>query len=364
MFKEFSDPLYGSIRAFSHELKLIDTPTFQRLRYIKQLGVTYLVFPSAQHTRFEHSLGTMELADRMYRGFGLKDERELQLVRLAGLLHDVGHPPFSHTTEVLLGDRSHEDVGRRKILEGEIYHILRREGFSDEEIKLVCHMAFGKDSVVGGELGADRMDYLMRDAYFCGTSYGFFDRDRILNHLVLLEGKKAVRKSALRAVESFFLGRYFMYLQVYFHRVVRILNIHLLDLLKELIKAGDLNKEDLENLTDAHLLTLILKDPNRPSVRRLFNREHYREVVSTEDEDYFEAVKKRLLERYPEEKLRFDIAHKKPLDHNLWIEDEGKCRSLTELSYLVSHLRDIKIMRVYADPSIKNDVEEFIKKIL
>jgi HD superfamily phosphohydrolase len=228
MFKDISDPIYQFIRLYPKELKVIDSFVFQRLRYVKQLGVAHMVFPSAQHTRFEHSLRVMNLAGEMSVSLGYKDQRLFEIVRLAGLLHDVGHPPFSHTTEVLLGDKSHEHIGKELVL-GEVGEELKSLGFSQEDVELLARLAFKepKDEeerslshIITGEPGADRMAYLRRDAYFCGTSYGFFDYRRILNHLERQNGKKCVNKSALRTLESFFLGRFFMYVQVYFHKVV------------------------------------------------------------------------------------------------------------------------------------------------
>ena len=124
MFKEFSDPIHQLIKSDPCETRIINSFPLQRLRFIKQLGITYLVFPSAQHSRFEHSLGTMELAGRIFKSLGLKDGRFYSLFRLAGLLHDVGHAPFSHTTEVLLGDKSHESIGEKVIFEEGVADIL------------------------------------------------------------------------------------------------------------------------------------------------------------------------------------------------------------------------------------------------
>ncbi|RME13324.1 MAG: HD domain-containing protein, partial [Aquificota bacterium] len=163
MFKEFSDPIHQLIKAYDCELKVIDSFPLQRLRFINQLGIAYLVFPSAQHSRFEHSLGTMELAGRIFESLGLRDKRLYQLVRLAGLLHDVGHTPFSHTTEVLLGDKSHESIGERVVYEEGILDTLRNCGYSYEDIELIVELAFKKGGnlpkIITGEFGADRMDY-------------------------------------------------------------------------------------------------------------------------------------------------------------------------------------------------------------
>ncbi|MFN3814473.1 MAG: HD domain-containing protein [Aquificaceae bacterium] len=370
MFKDFSDPIHGFIRAQEKELKLIDSLYIQRLRYVKQLGVAYLVFPSAHHTRFEHSLGVMELTKRMCKNLGLRDKRMLQIVSLAALLHDIGHPPFSHTTEVLLGDRGHEAIGYRMVLEGQVGDLLKREGFSKDEIEIVARLAFkawkGEEerflsSIVTGEFGTDRLDYLRRDAYFCGTSYGFFDYERLLTNIALVESRKVVNISALKALESFVLGRYFMYSQVYFHKVVRILNIHLLEMVERFFgKDYFQDTSSLLKLTDGDILSIALQYPEDTYVRRLINREHFREVFSSKEEKEFKYIKGELLQRYSPDLLRFDLAEKNVLDEDIYLSKNGHLVNLKEVSDIVSNLKDIKIYRVYADRSIWKDAISFL----
>ncbi len=367
MFKEFSDPIHQLIKAYDCEITLIDSFPLQRLRFISQLGIAYLVFPSAQHSRFEHSLGTMELAGRIYQSLGLGDEKLYRLVRLAGLLHDIGHTPFSHTTEVLLGDKSHESIGERVLYEEGIADTLIRCGYSQEEIELLVELAFKKGEsfpkIITGEFGADRMDYLRRDAYFCGTSYGFFDYSRLLENMLLVEGKKCLHISALRALESFILGRYFMYSQVYFHKVVRILNIHLEEVVQDFVERGLLSPEDLHRKTDQHILHLMLDRHMEEKVRRVLGREHFRQVFSTSSKELFEFVKERLLERYEGDILRFDQAKKRVLDEDIGLWDGYDLLSLKEVSHLVSSLRDIEIYRIYAHPDYKDEVREYARKL-
>ncbi len=371
MFKDLSDPIYGFVRVEDHELKVIDAILFQRLRYIRQLGVAYLVFPSAQHTRFEHSVGVMELSTRIYNSLGFKDDRLMRVVRLAGLLHDIGHPPFSHTTEVLLGSRGHEDIGY-KVIMGQVGDMLKKEGFSWEEVQLIAKLAFKKaqddsekllSDIITGEFGADRMDYLRRDAYFCGTSYGFFDYERLLNHIELVEGKKTVNLSALRALESFILGRYFMYLQVYFHKVVRILNIHLLEMIERFFGSDYfLNTEKLMTLTDGDILSVALKYPQDIHVKRLMGREHFREVFHTNSKEEFERAKEDLLAVYDPQLVRFDSVSKKVLDEDIFVSEKGKVFPLKEVSEIFSSLKDIEIHRIYAERSLKDDIKSYLAK--
>ncbi|MCS7262244.1 MAG: HD domain-containing protein [Aquificaceae bacterium] len=367
MFKEFSDPIHQLIKADPCETKVINSFPFQRLRFISQLGIAYMVFPSAQHSRFEHSLGTMELAGRIFDRLGLRDERLYRIVRLAGLLHDIGHTPFSHTTEILLGDRSHELIGERVLFEEGIADLLVDCGFTQEEIELLVSLAFGKEGsfpkVITGEFGADRMDYLRRDAYFCGTSYGFFDYTRLLENIFMVEGKKCVHTSAVRSLESFIVGRYFMYSQVYFHKVVRILNVHLKELVQSFMEQGLLDPESFHRSTDAKVLSLMLERHKEELVRRVLGREHYRMVFSTSSREVFEFVRARLLEKYQKEHLRFDSVSKRVLDEDILLWDGRRFLSLMEVSRLVSSLRDIEFHRVYAHPRYKEEIREYARQI-
>ncbi len=372
-YKEFSDPLYGFIGAGREELALIDDPVFQRLRYIKQLGLAYLVFPSANHTRFEHALGVMALSDRIYRGVCPdQDRRERLLLRISGLLHDTGHTPFSHTAEGLLpSDLNHEDMTERVILESGVFETLKKSaGLSCDEIEEVARITAGKpvsererflSDIVNGQFGADRMDYTRRDALFCGVSYGNFDMDRLLSTLELVEdGRRmiAVDFSGLRALESFFLGRYFMYLQVYFHRVVRILNIHLIELIDEVL-GGELFQDlgSFLELTDDSLRH-ILKDRGRDGelYERVFGREHFREVFSCHSREEFEQVREFLLSLYPEESLRFDAVFKDPMEEEVFVVKGDALVPVSELSEILASLRPIEIYRVYARPDLKGEI--------
>ncbi|MBD3397458.1 HD domain-containing protein [Candidatus Micrarchaeota archaeon] len=214
------DSIHGNLELSEFEGKVVDSPDFQRLRRIKQLGVTYLVYPGAMHTRFEHSLGTMHVASRICDRIGVEGE-EKEKVRLYALLHDIGHAAFSHESEKALsryfGD--HEEVGKKMMAEEELGGLLL-EKYSKSEIG---KLGSGIEKViVGGDVGADRMDYLLRDAYHIGVSYGMVDVDRILHTLLLEEGELVVGEGGLEAAESLLVGRFLMFSTVYLHKTVRI----------------------------------------------------------------------------------------------------------------------------------------------
>ncbi len=213
------DPVHGNIPFNEFEGKIIDSPEFQRLRGIRQLGMTYLVYPGAMHTRFEHSVGTMHLASRMCDRMGISGD-EKELIRIYALLHDVGHAAFSHESEKALGDKfgEHEERGK-KIISGPLKDVLS-EKFSASKLlsggKGLCGM------ITAGDLGADRMDYLLRDAHHIGVSYGAVDIDRILYTLRIEKKKIVLERGGLEAAESLLVGRFMMFSTVYLHKTVRI----------------------------------------------------------------------------------------------------------------------------------------------
>ncbi|MFZ1876551.1 MAG: HD domain-containing protein, partial [Nitrososphaeraceae archaeon] len=179
---EITDPVHRYISFSAVERDLIDTSVFQRLRRIRQLAGAHLVYPSAQHSRFEHSLGTMHIAgyageSLLRKGF-IDSEDKLQELRLAALLHDVGHGPFSHLFEEVLESKcnmTHEDMGKKVILESEISDVLSGHGYTPSDI---CRLSFGEsrssflNEIIAGSLSADIMDYLPRDSLFTGAEYG------------------------------------------------------------------------------------------------------------------------------------------------------------------------------------------------
>lgn len=207
----------------------LNTPEFQRLRRIHQLGSTYLVYHTAEHSRFSHSLGVYEIVRRMVNEVeGLKDmlsEEEKVEVMLAGLLHDIGHGPFSHSFESIL-PYSHEDFTIRILTEdSEICDVLAKADphLPANVASIITHTHTNPllSMIVSGQLDADRMDYLLRDAYFTGVSYGNFDLERVLRTLRVQSDKLVIKESGIHTVEDYIMARYHMYWQVYYHPVSR-----------------------------------------------------------------------------------------------------------------------------------------------
>jgi HD superfamily phosphohydrolase len=221
--KIIKDPVHGYVEVSEALLPILDSPPVQRLRYIRQLGFSHLVYPGANHTRFEHALGTMHLASLLCHQLELnKDDRDL--VTTAALLHDVGHGPYSHATEVLMREftgRSHTDIG----------HILRDESLSVElaalgtdpgEIAAIVQGNHRLAGIVHGELDVDRMDYLLRDAHYTGVPYGTVDAHRLIHSIQLTDSGIVLDESGINAAESLLIARTLMRPAVYFHHVDRI----------------------------------------------------------------------------------------------------------------------------------------------
>lgn len=228
---KIKDVVYGEIDVTEPLIEeLIATPEFQRLRRIKQLGVTDFIFPSAVHNRLIHSIGVYNVVKKMVEQIEARDpgsfsEDEIIAVKVAGLLHDLGHGPLSHTAETFF-DFSHEDY-TIKILqneEGHIYRILKdyeieeaSPGLLDSVVQLINkdHPNKALNSLISSSLDADRIDYLVRDSYFTGVVYGKVDIDRILSGLKYNEGEIVFLEKSLHTLEDFILSRYHMFVQVY-----------------------------------------------------------------------------------------------------------------------------------------------------
>ena len=235
---EFRDPIHGYIYASEVERTVIDTGVFQRLRRIRQLAGAHLTYPGAQHSRFEHSVGAMHLAG--LSGLSLMSktamtEDDIQQMRLAALLHDVGHGAFSHLFEEVMSEKrgiTHEQMTERVLKETELKDVLSSAGYGSNDI---IELALGRPSrkpqfmseTVGGGLSVDIMDYLLRDSYFTGVEYGRIDVHRIINSYEVMNDKLALDSAALYAFEAFIISRYEMFKAVYFHRTVRAAEIML-----------------------------------------------------------------------------------------------------------------------------------------
>lgn len=284
--KIIQDPLYGPIRIQGIFLDLLNTPEFQRLRNIKQLGLCYLVFPEANHTRFSHSLGTFYLLGEIEGIWGRKD---LMHEKIAGLLHDIGHTPFSHTFEDIfqkeLG-KNHEDIGsdiirgRGRYSDSNVAIVLEKYGIDKDKIaSLLKGRHEGSDeslpSLISGPLDMDELDYLRRDAFFCGVPIGNVDFSRLLNTMEFDGSEIYVREKGITALESLYINRFFMYRTVYFHRTVRIASLMIRKAL-ESISAKDIS--NAAGMDDFQFVSLLM---GKATTKRVWTGVQERRIYKT-----------------------------------------------------------------------------------
>jgi HD superfamily phosphohydrolase len=340
-YKIINDPVHGTIKVHGPLLELASTPELNRLNQIRQLGLAYLVFPGAHHTRFEHSFGVSHVAGLMADGLGL-DEGEKTLVQTAGLLHDLGHGPFSHTMEKVFHDRlgkEHMEL-TKEIITGSssewsedwlrsaeldrgptIPDILERWGMDPETVaSLVCqegeniphgqdtlgiqgNQAFFSESsylfqIIHSALDADQLDFLLRDSHYTGVAYGIIDLDRIVNTITLYHGEVMVEKRGISSLEGMLVARSLMYSSVYFHKTARIAE-------SMLCRAGEnLSLESLEEIwkmSDGEVLRYMkdLKGTTGELATRLRFRKLYKSAFQIGSESIMEDSEKaiRLRER-------------------------------------------------------------------
>ena len=281
--KFIRDSVHGNLQLDEFEVKLIDTPQLQRLRRIKQLGFTYLVYPGANHTRFEHSIGTMYLASKMANHLGLNNDQS-RLLRTSALLHDSGHGPFSHVSEAVIAN-SHEELTTQLIKNSQLGDILK-ESFS---IKEIIDITSGKDSlgqIISGELDVDRMDYLLRDSYYTGVAYGVIDVERLIYNMIL-EDNLMLKRKGVQAAESMLLARYFMYPSVYQHHTTRIINAMFRRCLNKLFEMEVLNPKKIYRYDDLDIISTARAQKGyvHEMIKRLDNRTIYKTVYSLKLED-------------------------------------------------------------------------------
>jgi len=261
---EVRDPLYGLIEYDDKEEQIMNTRLFQRLRGIKQLSLANFVYPGAHHTRFEHSLGVMHLCGRIGNELKL-DEDRIKIMRLAGLLHDTGHGPFSHVSEQIMdknvaksvlteykAQNAHELMSIILIEQNEEI----RSILSDEEQNSIIALlqkqpkrSIEKD-IVSGPLDADKFDYLRRDSYFAGVEYGKFDLDKVIESMTPVElgrdgTQLGIKEEGIYAIEQILLAKYHMNVQVYQHRIRRITDAMLVRGVEFALEEG---VEDVENI--------------------------------------------------------------------------------------------------------------------
>ena len=359
------DEIYGTIEFDDFEKRIINSADFQRLRRIKQMSFTNLVYPGANHSRFEHSLGSAHLASIIADKLELDAEMKKK-VRLFALLHDIGHTAFSHEGEDVLSKYigNHEEIGARKIKKGEIADILG-ENYKPTDILALAKKPEGQ--IIESDIGADRMDYLKRDAKNTGVAYGVIDIDRIV-HTLEMHGKNLmITEGGLEAAESLLVGRFMMFSAVYLHDTVRIATAMLYRAIAYSIEEGVVQAEEFTKIGDEEALSLMRKSAKaKPFVEGLINRRLYKALVSLSPDTPREKIHQ--ITKNLEEKLDCEVlidipnAFSKPAEFKVKAKDGIK--TITQMSELVSSLINCEKNRMRILILVKENEREKAQKIL
>lgn len=314
-FEVVRDPLWNNIRLDGEALELLDSEPLQRLRYIRQLGHAFLVYPGATHTRFEHALGTYHLARRVLSLLAERSELEaippeqIRLTRIAALLHDVGHYPFSHALEEA-GLPSHESLASVHLDSPSVAPVLRAMGSG--AAGRVRELILGSSEsqlrgLISGSLDLDKIEYLTRDARMCGVPYGTVDVDRLLHSITLVDtGARldvGIHEKGLAALESLLFAKYQMYRNVYWHHAVRSATCMFKRAVRQSIARGDLSTDWISFTTDESLMGR-LRDLDLPIALRLKQRRLYKRALDVEGSGVPSAVAASL--QVPEELERIE----------------------------------------------------------
>jgi len=318
-YKTIQDTVHGSVKFSGPFLELIDCPELQRLRGIKQLGLTNLVFPGANHTRLEHSIGAYHVAEKMSQQLELEED-ENNTVKAAALLHDVGHAPFSHTLEFIIenqNDKDHMDVtqelikGERKIEDRDyptIPEILEDHGIDPEKVAELIkekpdHVKitdfnvheeqgyFGEErymyQMIHGSLDVDQLDYLLRDSHYTGAAHGIIDMERLIQTVEIFNGDLVVSKGGVAAVEGMLVARGLMYSSVYFHKTARIAELMLAKAVDKMEKMPD----DFFEMSDDEFLAYLRERGGfqKEIVERLKYRRLYKKCLTLDRDDISDA---------------------------------------------------------------------------
>ena len=417
-FHEIRDAVHVFVRLDSQERRVVDSPAFQRLRHVHQLALTHLVYPGATHRRFEHSLGVMELAGRVYdvivaernrdaraRGVFPAGEDQLRywrrVLRMAALCHDLGHLPFSHAAErqLLPTGRTHESLTVDLIRSDqmrEIWEAVTPPLRADDIAKLAVGPKELKDEtfdpwqrilgeiIVGDSFGVDRMDYLLRDSLHAGVVYGKFDQYRLIDTLrVLPESEEdgaepvlGIDQGGLQSAEGMLLARYFMYSQVYFHPVRRAYDKHLQNFLIAWLGEQGLptDLDEFLRLTDNEVLVeinLAASDPSHRAhdpARRIVQRGHFRVLYernphdSDKNPEAGKAVYSAACKQFGRDSFRHDRYRQKGSATGFPVRcrDERIVSSLL-CSEALSKLPRVNVDYVFVAPEVQETAKEWLR---
>lgn len=388
------DPVHGFVRADPLETALVNSRPVQRLRFIHQLGFTFLVFPGAEHSRFGHVAGAMHLAGRVYDALcsksggmlpGESRAPERRLARVAALLHDLGHAPFSHSAEDLFEEGiDHEEMTRRLLSSPEIEEIFARhgEGITTADVRRLLQGGGTPTErllakIVSGELDVDKMDYLLRDSLFCGVRYGTYDLERLLDTILPIEDPETgewgigVDEGGVHALEALVMARYYMFTQVYFNVTGKALELHLNEWLQERGTRWPAEPEAFLAQDDVSVWS-ALRTSDSVHARALVERRHFpvafetREHLPREEKERFEALLPEMRARFGPGSLLVSNSAKDPhrmgRSRVLVRRFDGSLEPMERASQFIRHLSRIDRYRVYTPPPLRDEVAAALRE--
>jgi HD superfamily phosphohydrolase len=374
--KIIRDPIHGNITLGDSELSLIDMPEMQRLRHIRQNGFCYLVYPAMNSTRFEHSLGVMHLAGVVSEHLGLGEKTTLSL-RAAGLLHDVGHGPFSHTLDQVLyaHGQSHERASSRIILQTHVADVLREHGLNPREISDLILGKSPLSRIISSEIDVDKMDYLKRDSYYAGVAYGVIDLERLIYSVKLVKKEVVIKENNLETIESLLINRNLMYQTVYRHHTKRIAEAMFVHAVGMLLSKGRITPAEVAGFDDIQMITYLRNAGGYPE--EMMSRIDQRKLFKTVFQGNLTLFRKDFRERLPliynqleseiasdygvkENYLFVDVPKPSLSEFKIRIEHEGSLRRIDAVSQLARSLEKSEqeklTVGVYTSP-------EYLKKL-
>jgi len=398
------DPVHGYIELDERVLRLVSDPFFQRLRHVTQTGLAYMVYPGMTHKRFEHSLGTMYLAKEFSSFIKRNSEVDflttemISLISIAGLLHDIGHMPFSHTFENVLatlrqvygeedieqGKKTHVIMGE-KIISEELSSVLEKE-FSFvgvDPVKFIINVISGKYNteeeklaslLISSFIDSDRSDYLLRDSYFAGVDYGRFDIERLKRVMLYVDGNLAILKKATPIVEEFLLARMYMYENVYFHSVVGMYNAiathGIAKLIRESIIEVPLQPKELLKLNEFNIMSELQKHGDEFYIG-LMERKGFRRIKQDITEECINADEIRdeaMKESFETNGLImyhdfFDVPYMEDLGEAIYIYDGKEIERFSSVSTMVRSMKELKKAIVAYHVKVKDRIDKLERMI-
>lgn len=406
------DAIHGYIKLSKDEMKIVDNRFFQRLRNIKQLGTTYLIYPCAVHSRFEHSLGVMYIATKIFDEIVSKsndilgwdkDEinKQRKMLRLLSLLHDIGHGPFSHCGDGLFDGtiKNHENMSAKIIRESELKDIInnigaKNGGFTHNEIagliegKYLEKYRLIKQIFSGNIIDADRMDYLLRDSYMCGVKYGSYDIEHIIKSIKIDDSSDklilAIDHKGKYVLEEFILARYYMFNQIYYHKTRRIYDKMIEKSIKNYLRIQYLNSfpDDINKFIelDDHKIMDYIKSNSSDIWNKMFlRRNHYKLIyevfpeINDQDKERVMKIRKRIEgSSIPVDKYIIDEKSKSPVTYRDEegnpmlgvVNKDGRLVAIDEVSSILKNMnKDTYLFRVYSDSSYINQILKLIEEV-